>query len=372
MKQGYCWRQLVAAASVVLLASHGPAFARAQSTYERGVEARLAGDIQRAVELLAEAAAAEPANADAQLQLGLALLAAGRLDEAERAFNRTLELAPDYADARIALARVHQRRGDSARALAEVERVDAANAEASELRATLLAPGSARAAYSWQLDFDGSFSDVRHEQDWHDLSLRLSGLAGPTSRVGIAIESSRRFSERDTYGEIRIDHRVSARANAWLFAGGAPDADFRPRWQVGAGGAFKLTEGPSATVATVDARHSEYRSGDIQMLNPGIEQYFAGGHWITARMINVSDDGHWHSGWFGRADVMASERLRLFAGAADAPDVNEGFVVDTFSLFGGVSVDLNTRTTLRLFVNREKRDGSADRLEFGTGMGIRF
>lgn len=349
-----------------------PALAQTASDYERGVAARLAGHIDSAVELLAGAVAAEPGNADAQLQYGLALLTARRLDEAERSLRTALELAPDYDDVRIALARVHQRRGNRAKALAELDQVSAANREAAELRAALMSPGTVQAAYRWQVYLDGSYSDVRRQPDWHELSLRLAHSIDPSTRLGAAVEFSRRFGEDDTYGEVRIDHRASDRVNLWLFTGGTVKADFRPRWQVGAGGAFKLSEGRSATVATVDARHSSYPSGEIQMLNPGIEQYLAGGHWLTSRMINVIEDGKWYSGWLVRADVMATERLRLFVGVADAPDVTEGVVVETVSLFSGVAVDLNDRATLRLFVNSENRDGSADRLEWGTGIGLRF
>ncbi|MDQ4088185.1 MAG: tetratricopeptide repeat protein, partial [Pseudomonadota bacterium] len=91
------------------------------SAYDQGVAARRAGDHLRALSLLRQAAAQEPANADVHLQIGLTHLALGQLDEAETAFRRTLELAPDYADARIALARLAQRRGDEAAALAELE-----------------------------------------------------------------------------------------------------------------------------------------------------------------------------------------------------------------------------------------------------------
>lgn len=364
------WRAL-AIAGALFLGLSAPTLAQTGSDYERGVAARLAGHTDEALELLARAAAAEPRNADAQLQYGLALLAAGLLDDAERAFGTTLELAPNYDDARIALARVHQRRGDREAALAELNRVSPTNPEASELRAALMR-ATADSSYRWQVDLDGSYSDVRGQQDWHDLSLRLTHVVSPFTRIGAAMETSRRFGEHDTYGEIRIDHRASDRTNFWLFAGATPSADFRPRWQVGAGGALKLTQGPAATVATVDARHSLYRSGDIQMLNPGFEQYIPGGHWITGRMINVIEGGNRHTGWLARADVMASSRLRLFAGAAHAPDINEGVVVDTVSLFGGLAVALNDRTTLRLFVNSEDRKGSSDRFEFGTGMGLRF
>lgn len=218
-------RQALTAASTLLAALAAPALAQAGSDYERGVAARLGGRTDQSLELLARAVAAEPSNADAQLQYGLALLAAGRLDEAERAFKTTLELAPNYDDARIVLARVHQRRGERAAALAELDRVGTSNAEAADLRAALMRHTVSERAYRWHGHLDGSYSDVRRQQDWHDLSLRLANSVSASTRIGAAIEYSRRFGKDDTYGEVRINHRPSDRANLWLLAGATPEAD---------------------------------------------------------------------------------------------------------------------------------------------------
>ena len=321
-------------ASALCLAVQSPALAQS-SDYRRAVAARLAGETKLATDLLARIVAAEPANADARLQYGLALLAAGRLDEAQQAFNATLHIAPGYEDARIGLARVHLRRGDRGAALDELNRVSANNAEAAELRAALVSSPTPAAAYGSRIDLDASYSDVRNQRDWQDMSVRFTHSLNPSTRVAAAIEHARRFSRRDTLGEVRVDHRLSRRISAWIATGATPGADFLPRWQVAGGGAVKLSQGPAATVATLDARHSRYRTGTIRMFNPGVEQYLPGGHWLTARMINVIEDGDWASGWLARADVAATSRLRLFAGMADAPDVTEGVVVRSSACSAG-------------------------------------
>ncbi|HEX9932473.1 MAG TPA: tetratricopeptide repeat protein, partial [Allosphingosinicella sp.] len=124
--------RLAAALAAALLAA--PAVSQPTADlYGEGVAARHAGDPARAADLLARVAAAEPDNSDAHLQLGLALLALGRLDEAEAAFGETLRLAPDYSDARLGLARVAQRRGDRRAALAALEPLGPAHPEAAEL-----------------------------------------------------------------------------------------------------------------------------------------------------------------------------------------------------------------------------------------------
>jgi YaiO family outer membrane protein len=363
-----------AALLAALLAASAPAIAQAPDLYEQGVAARHSGDHARAIDLLGRAVAADPANADAHLQLGLALMAAGRLGEAERSLRRTLELAPDYDDARIALVRLEQRRGNRTGALAELERVNPANPEASELRSTLASAGEA-SPYRSQLNVDGSVSALdRGRPDWRELSVQLRHQASEATAVSALVEYSRRFRLDDTYGELRLDRRLSPGASLYLGLGATPNADFRPKWQLSAGGAVRLAPGPNATVFTLDGRQARYRSGDIQTLNPGIEQSLAGGRfWLTGRLINIFDEtGDHHLGWLARGDVQASPRLRLFAGLSDAPDTSEGVVVDTFSLFGGLSLDLSERTTLRLSTAREEREGGSDRVQVGAGLGLRF
>jgi tetratricopeptide (TPR) repeat protein len=150
-------RRACALAALLLLAQ--PAAAQAPlGPYEEAVAARQAGDPALAATLLRRVIEGEPGNADAQLQLGLSLLALGQLDEAEAAFGRTLAIAPAYADAQIGLARIAQRRGDRRRALALLEQIDPANREAAELRAALGTSGIG--AHPVQLDLDLSYSEL--------------------------------------------------------------------------------------------------------------------------------------------------------------------------------------------------------------------
>jgi YaiO family outer membrane protein len=155
--------------------------------------------------------------------------------------------------------------------------------------------------------------------------------------------------------------------------GATPDADFRPEWQVGAGGYVRLRDGGSPTILTLDARQAHFSAGDIQTLSPGVEQYLGERFWATARLINIFDErGDLQTGWLLRGDLLATERLRLFAGAADAPDTSEGVVIETFSLFAGLSYDLNDRFSMRMSVAHEDRQTGADRLQLSLGVGTRF
>ncbi len=343
----------------------------ATSAYEQGVAARRAGDATRAATLLEQAVRADPGSADARVQHGYALLALGRFDEAEQAFGEALRLAPSYDDARVGQALIAERRGHLRRARELVAPVASNHEEASALRQRLAAaPGQGR----WSLDVDGSATRLdRGQPDWRQLDVQVRHRLDNGARLAGRIETARRFDRTDVYGELRGEWPVGSASSVYLLGGGTPDADFRPRWQVGTGGRVRVKGGAAPTVLTLDTRHASYRTGNITLINPGIEQYLAGGRaWITLRSITLVDDGKLRSGWIGRADVLTGERLRLFGGIAHAPDVDQGIVSRTRSLFAGASVDLNESIALRVSLSRDRPGIGADRKGVSLGTTVSF
>lgn len=362
------------AVAVFLLAglpSQDPTQNSSEDVYRTAVQARLAGDADRAAQLLEAVVAADPRNADAQVQLGLAQLARDRLPAAEAAFRAALAIAPAYADARIGLARVAQRRGERAAALRELQSVDAANEEAATLRNQL---ESEPALSRWRLDLDGSYSRLSGPQpDWKEAVVQLRFSPSTAMVLGGRIEYARRFGVDDVYGELSAERSIAPGINAYLAVGAAIDPDYRPEWQLRAGGSARLHGGSYATILTLDARQARFAAGDVQGITPGIEQYFGGRLWVTGRWINQFDERGTHrSGFLVRGDLMPVDPVRLFVGYSDAPDTDEGTVVDVRSVFGGVSYDLNPRMTLRLSLAHEDRATGADRTQFGLGFGIRL
>lgn len=339
--------------------------------YKAAVQARLDGNPARAAALLAPIVAADPRNSDAQVQLGLAQLALGRLDEAERAFRAALDVAPNYTDARIGLARVAQRRGDRAGALRALEQVDPSNADAAPLRAQL---AQVDEVPRWLLDVEGSYSALDGPPpDWKEAAVQLRHRLDDATTIGGRIEYARRFARDDVYGEVLVEHAFSARARAYVTLGATIDPDFRPKYQIGAGGSLRVRDGAYATVLTLDGRQARFAAGDVQSLTPGIEQYLTGRAWLTARWINLFDErGTRRTGYLVRGDVQVIKPVRLFLGYSDAPDTDEGIVVDVRSLFGGLSYDLSSRTTLRLTLAHDDRATGTDRTQFGLGLGFRF
>jgi YaiO family outer membrane protein len=340
--------------------------------YEQAVDARMRGQPAEAVRLLEPLVAAEPTDADAQVQLGYAYLALDRLDEAQRAFDAALAAAPAYADARLGLARIAQRRGNRVAALQALAGLDPANAEARALRAQIESDPS---LFRWSLDMDASYAAVDGGQpDWQEAAVQLRHRLAGQAALAARGEYSRRFGETDIYLEGRIDRAIGERASVYALLGGTPDPDFRARWQVGTGGSLRLGGAGSSTVLTLDMRHAEFVTGDVQTVVPGIEQYLLGGRaWLTARWIHTFDESGRHlSGYLVRADAQAREGLRLFAGFSDAPDTAEGFVTGTRSYFGGAAIDLTPQVTLRVSGAFEDSDTGADRTQFGLGLGWRF
>jgi YaiO family outer membrane protein len=355
-----------------MLALAVPAAAQtAEEDYQAGVAARQAGDPAEALRRLSRAAEAAPANADIHLQLGLAYLALGRLGEAEAAFRRVLALAPDYDDARLGLARVAQRRGDPAAASAELDQLGADRAEAVELRRQIAAAAAA-VPWRWRIDLDGSYSGVDRLADWQTVSVTVQHRPEADTTIALTADAARRFNRTDVYLEARVDHRVAPGANAYLLFGGAPDAHYRPIRQLGAGGVVRVHGGPYATVLQLDLAQADYPTGHVRTVTPGMEQYLDGNTWVTVQWINIWDRFRHASGWLVRGDVMPSDGLRLFAGLANAPDLDSGVAIQTSSLFGGVSFDVGNRITLRLSYAHEYPRGPADRDTLSLGMGYRF
>jgi len=355
-------------APLLLLGS--PAYAQ-RDPYSAAEEARLNGDSETAVALLGPIVTKDPRNSDAQVQLGLAQLALGRLDAAEQAFRAALDVAPAYIDARVGLARIAQRRGDRSGALRELDGIDPTNRDVAALRTQLAEIGD---ILRWQLDVEGSYSALDGPRpDWREAAIQLRRRMDDSATVGGRLEYARRFARTDVYGEALVEYVFSPKARAYVSLGATIDPDFRPKYQIGAGGSLRIRDGGYATVLTLDGRQARYAVGDVQSLSPGIEQYIAGRAWLTARWINLFDErGIRRDGYLVRGDVQPIDRARLFLGYSDAPDTDEGVVVAVRSLFGGVSYDLTPHTTLRLNLAHEDRATGADRTQFGLGFGFRF
>lgn len=354
---------------MIAIAPELPAVVQAdpQALYEAAVADRLAGRPADAVAKLEVVLAARPDDVDARLQLGLALLALDRLEEAEAAFTIVLARAPGYVDARMGLARVAQRRGDlqtARREAAEAVRLAPGNAEAAALVRSLAEPPR------WRLDVGVARSQLSGGlPDWSEARVSVGGALTDRWSAALAIEATERFDNRDTYVEARLDRRFD-RGGAYVLLGGAPDADYRPERMLGVGGQMRLTARLSATL---DASTARYPTGTVTAVQPGlVVDVWPETLQLAARWILVRDEsGEDRQGWAVQSRWQATPRLGLRLGYADAPESSEGVTTDVSAWNLGADLGVTDRLVLRIGAVSEDR-GTYDRREVTVGFGLRF
>jgi YaiO family outer membrane protein len=374
--------------------------------HRQGSAARRDGHFTAAVAKLGEAARLRPNDADVQLELGLALTPLRKFDDAEKALRRALELAPGYLDAKLGLARIAFFRGrfesarhdivailvarpadnDAKALMAQVDRAIAGRAaarRAAQQRAAAQAvvvensPTPPPKVPRWRLDLDGGGSQLTGgRKPWLELNGRLGYAVTPDTTVSGGVDVFRRYGIVDTYMEGRVDHKAAPGLSGFIYAGGTPDAHYRPKVQVGGGVSARLYQQSgiiAATVFTLEGRYSEYVTGQVRTVKPGIEQYlFDGKVWITAQSINTVDEfGRYQGGYLARGDLMLRDDLRVFVGYSDAPENSDGYTVETRALFGGVVYDVNASTALRLSLSHEQR-ATFNRTTAGIGATHKF
>lgn len=337
-----------------------------EARYAAGVGARRAGRNREAVVLFNGVLAEQPQNVDARLNLGLSLLALGRLDEADQAFRTVLAAAPVYADAEIGRARVAQRRGDRAAAFESAGRARRLEPERPDIQALVreLEPTP------WRVDLDTARSTLSAGlPDWTEQRLALSRRLSGDWDAGIAIERTERFNDVDVYTEARLDRRAS-RGSAYVALGGAANADYRPELALRAGAVIALGRGVSATL---DGSAARYGVGTVLSLQPGVAaSLFADRLNLWTRWINVRDEtGSDRQGYAFGGSVQPTDRLRLRAAFADAPESSEGVTVDVRSRSVGADFKVTDRATLRVTATSEDR-AAYDREEIAVGLGWRF
>ena len=109
-----------------------PAHANAQTEYDRGVRARVAGDFPVAVDAFRRAIALRADFADAWNELGYALRKQGRYAESVTAYDEALRLRPDFPEALEYLGEAYVQSGqieEARRVLARLRPLDPRRAQ---------------------------------------------------------------------------------------------------------------------------------------------------------------------------------------------------------------------------------------------------
>jgi len=348
--------------------------------YHAGVAARLDQRFDEAAGLLGRAARLQPENADIWVQLGFAQSAAGQLDEAQAAFEQAVFLAPEYVDAHLGLARLAFWRGDldeAGQRLVIARRFDPGNEEAALLEQQV-AGAQAASGRVWRLDMGASASDLSGAlPGWREGTIGLSRKVGAEMTIAAAVRSAKRFGAVDSYFEGRIDYRFNQKVQAWLFAGATPSADFLAKNAMGIGASAKVGQdggwfGPS--VLSGEIAYFQYRDDDVTRISPAVQLYlFKGRAWVTLQAIATSSEkAGWSSGYVARGDLKLDDRLRIFAGYGDAPDLSDGRTIPSRTMFGGMAVAISDRVSAVLSLTRIELDAAYSRNEVGLGFSVRF
>ncbi len=125
---------------------------------------------------------------------------------------------------------------------------------------------------------------------------------------------------------------------------------------------------------TLDYQRSDYQTGVVDTISPGLEQYVPSGRvWLTGRSINTFNENNvWTSGWLARLDWLVLDDLGLYAGLADAPETVAGRTVDTRSYFTGIIYRISPERSLRFDYAHDDREDSYIRDSFALGVSQRF
>lgn len=343
----------------------------ADPAYAAAVEARTGGRLAEALALFDKLSRERPQDADVWLNLGLTNLALHRYEEADRAFETALRLAPTYRDARIGYARSALFRGRPALARDRLASLSD-DREVAALRTQIATAAEDRPA-AWRLDVAHARSELsdglRH---WTATTVAVGRRSGDTS-LSASAERTTRFGRTDVYVEALGARTFASGADAWLAVGGAPDADYRPKTSVRGGGSKAVGAPRDWTVRLgADASWARYAVGEVESLQPNLTAAWKDRFTLSGRVFLTLDErDDFRRGYAVRGEWRATETLRLYAGWADAPESSEGRTVTVRAASAGAAIDLTPRLTIQASFAHEMRD-AYDRDELALALTTRF
>ena len=229
----------------------------------------------------------------------------------------------------------------------------------------------------WRLDVGNEVSDLTNGLgDWTDSSAGLAYRLSPRTTISGHARLATRFGYTDVQIEGRIDQAFTPAFSAYALAAATPDADFLARYSIGAGASWQVVAPAKAfgpLSFNIDARYDDFADTSVTSIQPWVQGYILDGRLgLSARWVHAQDDiGTRADGYVLRADLAVTPRLNVFAGYADAPEIDDGALIPTRSVFGGISFDVSDTLTLHASAAHEQRP-TFDRNIFGLGLTARF
>jgi len=339
-------------------------------------KARLAiwqGDTPRARALIDGVLAAAPNNVEALGLDGRIALLEGDHRRAGQSFQRVLALEPRNAEALVGIGDVRRAEGDDETARQAYTQALAVEPGSADIEQRLTVPPPRK----WRLDIGSEVSDLTNGLgDWTDSSAGLAYRLSPRTTISGHTRLATRFGHTDVQLEGRIDQAFTPAFSAYALAAVTPDADFLARYSVGAGASWQVVAPAKAfgpLSLNIDARYDDFADTSVTSIQPWIQGYvFDGRVGLSARWVHAQDNtGTRADGYVLRADLAVTQRFNVFAGYADAPEIDDGALIPTRTVFGGISFDVSDPLTLRASIAHEQRP-TFDRNIFGLGLTARF
>lgn len=365
-----------------ILAGSTPQFATAQTepnNIDRAAKARDAGDYRAAAALLEIEQRNRPRDPLVLRLLGSTYAYGGKYEEAIEVLQQARSIAPTDQDIALMLARTYTWAGryDEATATSSaIALADPANAELPQVRAAIAKASAGNVEATPQLvsSFTQALSDVAtgiEKSRWHQTIIGLSVPLREGAVLSGAIDRESRAGPVDMRIDLRADIGFGYRDHVFAGLSMTPNADFREKWGLRAGGEVGVA---NALIVTVDLRYADYGSTAIIAVEPGMRLHSADDHLSLAiKSINLwSEDNRHRSGWSLRGEVQARKSVRFAAGGATYPDTEAGITRRTRAAFVGAVVNLSDRVTLRTFYEFERRVQSYSRNGLVFALSMRF
>lgn len=304
----------------------------------------------KAIVVLQQARSIAPADQDIALMLARSYLWSGRHYEADAT-------AQDIANADPENTELPQLR----------KAIEEAEAEAAKTKNATLRPWTT-------VNVTQTLSDVvvgNQSNNWYQT---IVGLSAPIAAVAVlsgAIDRESRSGPVDTRFDLRADMNVGDARYAYVSVSATPNADFREKWGVRAGGEVGVNK---TFIVTADLRYADYGLSQIVALEPGIRLHSADDHLSLAiKSINLWSNGEGlRSGWSVRGEAQAKKSVRIATGGATYPDTEAGITRRTRAAFFGAIIDLSDRMTVRILYEYERRVQSYTRNGIVLALSVRF
>ena len=331
------------------------------------------GDTARARVLVDDVLATAPDNVEAlDLDGRIALLEAD-YTRAAQSFQRALALEPRKAEALVGIGDVRRAAGDDEAARQAYRQALTIEPGSADIGQRLAVPPPRK----WRLDVGNEVSDLTNGLgDWTDSSAGLAYRLSPRTTISGHARLASRFGRTDVQMEGRIDQAFTPAFSAYALAAVTPDADFLARYSIGAGASWQVVAPAKAfgpLSLNIDTRYDNFADTSVTSIQPWMQAYILDGRLgLSARWVHAEDDiGTRANGYVLRADLAVTPRFNLFGGYADAPEIDDGALVSTRTVFGGISFEVSDPLTLRASIAHEERP-TFDRNIFGLGLTARF